>query len=303
MRGGRDVGNPHRHIANSPHPQSWQCWQSYRTTRRPAARHHEPALTVCQPVRGRGAFCAGVMSRHGDRHAKVTNPRLACAYLASVTGPNYASEMSSPSGKCVILPISFGVDLWHDEEDDRRHRITGEVLMDDSRFDALARTLTDPRSRRGALAALLGGTLGLLGLTEVDAKKKKKGKGKKGKGGKGKPPTVACVPDLLSATCAGRCGFWTNNCGQSVGCLACPSGEQCLGNGSCAQTCSSTPGCPSVCSCSRANTEGIRTCYTTLTSGCPTESCQTTADCRPGFHCQACFSATAPTVCVALCSA
>ena len=65
--------------------------------------------------------------------------------------------------------------------------------MDGARIDALARALTDIRSRRGAFASLLGGALGLLGLTEAAAKKKKAKKGKKGKkgtkgGGGGKPP-------------------------------------------------------------------------------------------------------------------
>jgi hypothetical protein len=54
--------------------------------------------------------------------------------------------------------------------------------MDADRFDSLSRSLTDTPSRRGALAALLGGSLGLLGMTETDAKKgKKKKKKKKGK--------------------------------------------------------------------------------------------------------------------------
>ena len=49
--------------------------------------------------------------------------------------------------------------------------------MDAHRFDALARTLTEDRSRRGAFAAVVGGALGLGGLVETDAKKKKPGKG------------------------------------------------------------------------------------------------------------------------------
>src|SRR5215212_8860240 len=48
--------------------------------------------------------------------------------------------------------------------------------MDGSRFDALARALHEVRSRRGAFASLLGGTVGLLGLAETTAKKKKKKK-------------------------------------------------------------------------------------------------------------------------------
>jgi hypothetical protein len=44
--------------------------------------------------------------------------------------------------------------------------------MDANRFDTLARSLTDRRSRRGALAAALAGGLGLASLAETDAKKK-----------------------------------------------------------------------------------------------------------------------------------
>jgi hypothetical protein len=46
--------------------------------------------------------------------------------------------------------------------------------MDADRFDTLSRTLGTPVPRRGTLAALLGGTLGLRGLTETTAKHKKK---------------------------------------------------------------------------------------------------------------------------------
>jgi hypothetical protein len=64
--------------------------------------------------------------------------------------------------------------------------------MDANCFDTLARSLTTTRSRRGALVTLLGGALGLLGLSDTAAKKgKRNGKGKKkNKGGNptGKPP-------------------------------------------------------------------------------------------------------------------
>jgi hypothetical protein len=45
--------------------------------------------------------------------------------------------------------------------------------MDGARFDSLARSLTAARSRRAALAAVLSGSLGLLGRTETAAKKGK----------------------------------------------------------------------------------------------------------------------------------
>jgi hypothetical protein len=51
--------------------------------------------------------------------------------------------------------------------------------MDATRFDSLTRTLRDVRSRRGALATLLSGTLAAVGVTAVaDAKAKGKGHGK-----------------------------------------------------------------------------------------------------------------------------
>jgi hypothetical protein len=43
--------------------------------------------------------------------------------------------------------------------------------MDESGFDALTRAFTNARSRRGALSALLGGTVGLLGLADTTARK------------------------------------------------------------------------------------------------------------------------------------
>ena len=51
---------------------------------------------------------------------------------------------------------------------DRRWQVTLVVqAMDPARFDTLTRSLIDLRSRRGALAALLGGTLGLLGWSDA----------------------------------------------------------------------------------------------------------------------------------------
>jgi hypothetical protein len=43
--------------------------------------------------------------------------------------------------------------------------------MDADRFDALSRSLTRARSRRGALTSLLGATLGLVGVGRTEAKK------------------------------------------------------------------------------------------------------------------------------------
>src|SRR4051812_26024409 len=65
--------------------------------------------------------------------------------------------------------------------------------MDPHRFDGLARELTRARSRRGALAAVLGSALGLLGLAETTAKHKKKHHKKKHS-----PPPVSPPPESPS---------------------------------------------------------------------------------------------------------
>lgn len=124
-------------------------------------------------------------------------------------------------------------------------------------------------------------------------KKRKKRKNKK------TPP--ACVPDPPAATCAGRCGFWTNNCGQSIACLACSGAEQCLSNGSCALPCTFPTGgtpCPDACGCSFPNAEGKSHCILSVAPG-PYESCQATAECAPGFQCS---PSNEVLVCLPLCA-
>src|SRR5215213_1050363 len=76
--------------------------------------------------------------------------------------------------------------------------------MDADRFDALSRSLTTARSRRGALASLLGGTLGLVGLAETEAKKKCPPckKAKNGKCKKNRPDGTACPGGACQG---GRC--------------------------------------------------------------------------------------------------
>jgi hypothetical protein len=69
--------------------------------------------------------------------------------------------------------------------------------MDGSQFDTLLRGL---RPRRGALLGLLGGTLGLLGLTESEAKHRKHKH--KSRGG-GSPP--ASPPEAFGPHCPGSC--------------------------------------------------------------------------------------------------
>ncbi len=63
--------------------------------------------------------------------------------------------------------------------------------MDGYQFDGLLRQINQARSRRGAVLGILGGAVGLLGLTEAEAKHKKK---KKKKGSSPPPPPGARCP-------------------------------------------------------------------------------------------------------------
>jgi hypothetical protein len=99
--------------------------------------------------------------------------------------------------------------------------------MDALRFDALTRSLTESRSRRGALSALLGGALGLLGLGEATVKARKKKDKKK----KRKP------------LCSDLGGVW---CGGKECCYAL-EGEQCCPGGLFqGPTCVASPDCCTV---------------------------------------------------------
>src|SRR3954452_24323405 len=108
-----------------------------------------------------------------------------------------------------------------------------ERAMDPHRFDILSRELSRTLSRRGTMAALMGGTLGLLGLAETTAKHKKHKK-------KHQSPTSPPSPPSLPPTqCQGSpdgalCGVG--------GCMICSSGvcvtspireEAACGNGGC----------------------------------------------------------------------
>ena len=93
--------------------------------------------------------------------------------------------------------------------------------MDDRRFDAFARTLSHPRSRRQILRSLAGAATGLFGWNAVDAAKC----AKEGQKPKDKKPCCSgaagsdgrCAPSVGLA-CAAECDPAANLCGA-----ACPS--------------------------------------------------------------------------------
>jgi hypothetical protein len=93
--------------------------------------------------------------------------------------------------------------------------------MDGSQFDTLLRGLTTARSRRGAVVGLLGGTLGLFGLTETEAKHKhKKHKKHKKPPGSGSPPAsppVSPPPSPPASPPPGRIATADATCGASGG--------------------------------------------------------------------------------------
>ena len=166
--------------------------------------------------------------------------------------------------------------------------------MDQHRLTVLKDSFGSVPSRRDILRGLAGAGLGLglgsLRLADAaSAKNKKKGKkksktkdtqqhcapncaertcGNDGCGGSCGACGISqvchggtcCVPESRSATCAGRCGTWTNNCGQRIACATCPTGQQCLSNGSCAIVCDDNADCTGACNgCSNASLEGSGT--------------------------------------------
>jgi hypothetical protein len=92
-----------------------------------------------------------------------------------------------------------------------------------------------------------------------------------------------CTPESTAVTCAGRCGSWLNNCDQAVTC-ACPGGQACLSNGSCARVCTAGS-CPGTCAgCSKPTTDGSNVCLANGTcAGKP--PCESSGDCDFGHAC------------------
>src|SRR5215212_2342161 len=136
--------------------------------------------------------------------------------------------------------------------------------MDDARFDTLTRKLTATRSRRSALATLLGGMPGLLGLADAAARKRKKKKKKRRPAPSAPVAAGPCIP-----ACAGKvCG--DDGCGGICG-IACSSPRICEGG---------------LCVCPSDQHECQGSCI-------PRSRCCTVADCQQD---QDCFSGTCITL-------
>ncbi len=104
-----------------------------------------------------------------------------------------------------------------------------------------------------------------------------------------KPTEVTCTVNCDGTNCPKRCDAVTTigTCGQPVAC-SCPSGHECLSNGSCGQVCQGAGDCPgqdSNCSNCNASTEGAKHC-TVRYPACSEPVCTATADCPVGTHCQ-----------------
>jgi hypothetical protein len=156
----------------------------------------------------------------------------------------------------------------------------------------------------GGLGALLGSVFGALDVAAKKKRRKKRTKkacrpncadrvcGNDGCGGScGTCGTnqvchggTCCVPESRGATCAGRCGTWTNNCGQPVTCSTCSTGQTCLSNGSFAIVCTGNTDCSGGCGCSNPSVEGPSHCISGPLQ--PFVPCAGTVDCPPGAHCQ-----------------
>ncbi len=202
--------------------------------------------------------------------------------------------------------------------------------MDAARFDRLARSLTDRRSRRGALAAVVGGALGVAGLAETDAKKscppcKKR---KKGKCKKKLPDGTPCGNGVCRAgtcaacaagqrVCGSACVDLTTNsahcgsCGKACGATQlCDRGTCVTGIGTCAAGANlclgpMAPGvsCNGSCVCIPTQAGATRCVQPPLA---PTEPCTADGDCAgfgPGAFCTPVVELCGTRFCVSPCLA
>ncbi len=102
------------------------------------------------------------------------------------------------------------------------------------------------------------------------------------------PLEVTCTMRCSGPYCPHRCDTVTDPgaCSQPVAC-SCPSGQECLGNGSCGQVCEDASDCPGqFAGCNSCGTSADGMKYCSYHPGCPNQACTTTADCPIGEHCQ-----------------
>jgi len=154
--------------------------------------------------------------------------------------------------------------------------------MDGHRFDTLTRSLSTPGSRRNALVAVLGGTLGLLGLSHVDVASAggkckpacnecqtcKKGTCHKSKHGKACKKSK-CQAKVEGTACTG------GRCRSGICCVPNCAGKQC-GDDGCGGSCGPCNGgsCPAgACTCPNGQTNCGGTCVDLATSGGNCGSC------------------------------
>lgn len=152
--------------------------------------------------------------------------------------------------------------------------------MDSTRFAAFARALTAPRSRRGALATLLGATAGLLGLADLAASRGKKKRRKK----KGNCRDGIKNGSETAVDCGGRC----SRC--AVG-KRCRNRDDCASavcaNGSCQECVTEDAMCGRdadgvTCFCKAPDAGGPRVCITGNATGSEVDDC---GSCPAGTHC------------------
>jgi hypothetical protein len=170
--------------------------------------------------------------------------------------------------------------------------------MDIRHFDALAKALTVPDSRRrvlGLLAAapLLGGLLGVTDEEDAAAKerrrrRKQRHKRRKNPGKRKRKQTKKCKPESVAQTCAGKCGSVTNTCKKAVDCGSCACDPLC---GVCF-TCQDGPNAPGTCVADPAQAGDTcgdpgQVCQPDGACACDATSCPACTRCEAG-QCVSC---------------
>jgi len=187
--------------------------------------------------------------------------------------------------------------------------------VDDTRFDALSRSLS---SRRTALGGLIGGVAALLRFADPEevaahnplAACEKLPNPERRRACRRRARAHLrrrhCQAESPLITCRGGCKPRHNRCGKLLTCN-CSFPKICLNNGSCARNCEFAPDvCPTNCLCAGPSVEGRAhcaadplTCGTTLTQACTsTLECPQVQFCLTNSGC----GGPNPNRCAPLCS-